>query len=347
MKELEKLYNILTVFLGESKSGFDENCIQYQFPCPHCIEKYGCQEARKYNLEISFSKGGVYQCWKCSSEGDDIMHGSIKKLIKAFGNDKLFEEYINVIHSIRDSELYKLHFKDFDTSIIEKEELKFPSSFKFFKKGEKYNYGAFKYLKDRGIDWDIIEKYKIGYTEKEEDKDFKKYSYRVIIPSYNALGELNYWVGRDYLPKSDKYPSRTKYANPKTEKKEIIFNEDKIQWDADITLVEGAFDHIVVPNSIPLLGKALDKDYKLYWDIISNSDKNKNANINVWLDDDAKETAKQVYSLLNHGNLYDKIRFIESDLGKDASEIYEKYGYKGIGKCLQNAKKVEDYKLFF
>lgn len=347
MKELEKLYNILTVFLGESKSGFDENCMQYQFPCPHCIEKYGWQEARKYNLEVSFAKGGVYQCWKCSSEGDDIMHGSIKKLIKAFGNDKLFEEYMNVMHSIRDSELYKLHFKDFDTSIIEKEELKFPSSFKFFKKGEKYNYGAFKYLKDRGIDWDIIERYKIGFTEKEEDKDLKKYSYRVVIPSYNALGELNYWVGRDYLPKSDKYPSRTKYANPKAEKKEIIFNEDKIQWDADITLVEGAFDHIVVPNSIPLLGKALDKDYKLYWDIITNSSKNKNTNINVWLDDDAKETAKQVYSLLNHGNLYGKIRFIESDLGKDASEIYEKYGYKGIGKCLQNAKKMEDYKLFF
>ena len=86
MKELEKLYNILTVFLGESKSGFDENNFQYEFPCPHCIEKYGWQEARKYNLSLSVSKNR-FQCWKCASEGDDLMHGSIRKLIKAFGNE--------------------------------------------------------------------------------------------------------------------------------------------------------------------------------------------------------------------------------------------------------------------
>lgn len=337
MKELEKLYNILTVFLGESKSGFDENNFQYEFPCPHCIEKYGWQEARKYNLSLSVSKNR-FQCWKCASEGDDLMHGSIRKLIKAFGNEKLLSEYIEVMHSIRDSELYKLHFEEFDTSIIEKEELKFPSSFKFFKKGEKYNYGAFKYLKDRGIDWDIIERYKIGYTEKEEDKDLKKYSYRVIIPSYNALGELNYWVGRDYLPKSDKYPSRTKYANPKAEKKEIIFNEDKIQWDADITLVEGAFDHIVIPNSIPLLGKALDKDYKLYWDIISKA----NASVNIFLDADAKETVKQIYKFLNHGRLYGKVRYIPCEGDEDPSSLFQKGGYKEIAAHLANAQQIDE-----
>jgi len=342
MYELEKLYNILTVFLGESKSGYSDGQMQYQFPCPHCIEKYGYQEARKYNLEVSFTKGGVYQCWKCSSEGDDIMHGSIKKLIRLFGNEKLLDEYVNVIHSIRNSELYKLHFSDFDKAIIEKEELKFPSTFKLFKKDEKNHYGALKYLQNRGIGWDIIERFKIGYTLREEDDKMKKYSYRVIIPSYNSIGELNYWVGRDYLPKNPKF-ERTKYSNPKAEKKEIIFNEDKIQWDADITLVEGAFDHIVVPNSIPLLGKALDKDYKLYWDIITKA----NAKINVWLDNDIIDNGKNIYALLNHGKLYNKIRFIYTDLGKDPSEIYEKYGYKGIAKCLQNSKKIPEYELFF
>ena len=337
MKELEKLYNILTVFLGESKSGFDENNFQYEFPCPHCIEKYGWQEARKYNLSLSVSKNR-FQCWKCASEGDDLMHGSIRKLIKAFGNEKLLSEYIEVMHSIRDSELYKLHFDEFDTSIIEKEELKFPSSFKFFKKGEKYNYGAFKYLKDRGVDWDIIERYKIGFTEKEEDKELKKYSYRVIIPSYNALGELNYWVGRDYLPKSDKFPSRTKYANPKAEKKEIIFNEDKIQWDADITLVEGAFDHIVVPNSIPLLGKALDKDYKLYWEILHNA----NGFCNIFLDADAHQTVKEIYKFLNHGRLYGKVRWIPVEGDEDPSSLYQKGGYKEIAAHLANAQQIEE-----
>ena len=336
MQELEKLYNILTVFLGDSKSGYCDGQMQYQFPCPHCIEKYGYQEARKYNLEVSFTKGGVFQCWKCSSEGDDLMHGSIKKLIRAFGNEKLLNEYISVIHSIKDSELYKFHFNEFDNTIIEKEALKLPSSFKFFEKDKRNNYTALKYLQNRGIGWDIIEKYKLGYTEREEEN--KKGSFRVIIPSYNALGELNYWVGRDYLPKSEKYAQRIKYDNPKVEKKDIIFNEDKIQWDADITLVEGTFDHIVVPNSIPLLGKALNKDYKLYWELINRA----NGNINVWLDGDAYESVKQIYSLLNHGNLYNKIRYIPTNENDDPSSLYQKGGYKEIARHLMNAQQIKE-----
>lgn len=337
--EISRIYDILVSMLGEAKSGFDESSFQYQFPCPRCIEKYGMQEARKFNLEANISRG-VYSCWKCSSEGDETMHGSFRKLIRLYGNDTLLNEYMSIIRSIRDSELYKLHFQDFDTSVVTREELKLPSSFKMFSENEPYNKTAFKYLQNRGIGWDIITKYKIGYTERETEN--KRSSYRVIIPSYDTYGELNYWVGRDYLPHNDKF-NRVKYDNPKVDKTSIIFGESNIQWDADVTLVEGPFDHIVVPNSIPLLGKALKRGYKLYWDLINKS----KACINVWLDDDAKDTAIQIYSLLNHGNLYDKVRVIETDMGKDPSEIYEKYGYKGIAKCLSESKKLEEYRLFF
>lgn len=220
MQEFERLYNIFEFMLGESKSGYCERQMQYQFPCPHCIEKYGQQEAFKYNLEVSFSNGGVYNCWKCSSEGDDTMHGSIKKLIRLFGNGDLLQEYLNIIRSIKDSKLYRLDLNDFDTSIIEREALRLPSSFKLFKKDGKNNYGALKYLENRGIGWDIIEKYKLGYTEK--DTDNRKGSYRIIIPSYDVSSELNYWVGRDYLPKSDKFTRRLKYDNPKVEKRYYI-----------------------------------------------------------------------------------------------------------------------------
>lgn len=339
-QELEKLYNILVVFLGEAKNGFDENTYQYQFPCPNCIEREGWMEARKYNLECNLQKQ-VFRCWKCDSI-DEHMSGTIVKLIRMYGNEKLLQEYKEVIRQIRESELYKLNFgsNDFniDTSIIEKEELKFPPSFKLFKKDGKNNYGALKYLQNRGIGWDIIERYKIGFTEKEEDEKTRKYSYRVIIPSYNALGELNYWVGRDYLPKSDKYALRTKYANPQTKKTEIIFNEEKVQWDADITLVEGAFDHIVVPNSVPLLGKALNKEYKLYWDLISKC----NGNVNIFLDGDAFSTVKELYSFLNHGRLYGKVRWIPVDGDEDPSSLYEKGGYKEIAKHLSDARQIDE-----
>lgn len=342
--ELEKLYNILTVFLGDSKNGFDDRTFQYQFPCPRCVEKDGWTEARKYNLEVNLQKQ-VFQCWKCSSGGDDEMRGSIVKLIRMYGNDKLLQEYKDIIRSIRESDLYKLHFNDgdfnIDTSVIEKEELKFPSTFKLFNKNEKNHYGALKYLQDRGLGWDIIERFKIGYTLREEDDKMKKYSYRVIIPSYNSMGELNYWVGRDYLPKNPKF-ERTKYSNPKAEKKEIIFNEDRIQWDADITLVEGAFDHIVVPNSIPLLGKALDKDYKLYWDIITKA----NAKVNIFLDGDVYGTVKEIYKLLNHGRLYDKVRYIPVGEKDDPSSLYQEGGYKKIAEHLANAQQIKEVYLY-
>ena len=337
-QELEKLYNILTVFLGEAKNGFDENTYQYQFPCPNCVERDGWMEARKYNLEVNLQKQ-VFKCWKCCSI-DEHMSGSIIKLIRMHGNEKLLQEYKDVIYEIRNSELYKINFSsgDFniDTSVIEREELKLPSSYKPFKKDGKNNWGAFKYLKDRGIGWDIIEKYKIGYTEREEEN--KKGSFRIIIPSYSALGELNYWVGRDYLPKSDKFPSRVKYDNPKVEKKNIIFNEEKLQWDADITLVEGPFDHIVVPNSVPLLGKALNKEYKLYWDLITKA----NANVNIMLDADAFNTVKELYKFLNHGNLYGKVRYIPMEGDEDPSSLYQSGGYKKIVEHLANAQQIDE-----
>jgi hypothetical protein len=47
--------------------------------------------------------------------------------------------------------------------------------------------------------------------------------------------------------------NKLKYINPKAEKQEIIFNIGKLNLDATIYLVEGVTDHIVTPNSIPLL----------------------------------------------------------------------------------------------
>ena len=337
--ELEKLYNILASFLGEAKNGFDGSNFQYQFACPMCVDREGQNEARKHNLEVNIQKQ-VFQCWKCSSMGEP-MRGSIVKLIRMYGNEKLLEDYKETIRSIHESDLYKLHFNkaDFniDTSIITREELKMPSSFQLFDRNSKNHGSAVRYVMERGLTWDILEKYKIGYTTREDDDEMKKYSYRVIIPSHNKFGELNYWVGRDFLPKDDRF-TRTKYANPKAEKKEIIFNEDRIQWDADITLVEGAFDHIVVPNSIPLLGKALDRDYKLYWELVTRA----NAHVNIFLDADAFQTVKEVYKLLNHGRLYDKIRYIPVGGDEDPSSLFEKGGYKAIVEHLRNARQIDE-----
>lgn len=335
--EIKRIKAILDSMLGSPKNDLDDS-LQLEYPCPCCIDKYGSSEASKYNLSLSLS-GMICNCWKCSSEGEDT-HGSIAKLIRLYGNHSMLEEFRSLLLSIRESPLYRIDKYGgglaINTSCAGIGSLRLPKSYRPFIEGGKYNKTAFNYLRERGIGWDIIKQYHIGFTEKDEAD--RKVSYRVIIPSYDSFGELNYWVGRDYLPKSDKF-NRLKYDNPRAEKHEIIFNEEKVQWDADITIVEGPFDHIVVPNSIPLLGKSLGRNSKTFRDLTEKC----NACVNLWLDDDAKDTTKQIYSLLNHGNLYGKIRIIETYDGKDPSEIYEKYGYKGIAECLSKSKKLDEW----
>ena len=327
ISEAYQLKTLLDSFLGNSKNELDES-YQIQYPCPKCVQHKGAAEKHKYNLEVNLQKG-VYNAW-CCSQYDDDMHGSILKLIKIFGNETILKEYKEITYQIQKSKLYELSFQqgDFriDVNVAEKKEVELPNNFKPLIKNEPIPKQVREYLQKRNIGWDIIQKYHLGYTT--YDKNSFQSSLRIIIPSFNKYGELNYWVGRDFTH----WEKRMKYMNPIIDKTKIIFNEEKIKWDADITLVEGPFDHIVVPNSIPLLGKSLKETHELFYHLRDKA----NANVNVWLDSDAIEDAKKLYGLLNHGKLKGRIRFIPSIEGEDPSSIYEKYGKKGIIKCLQN-----------
>lgn len=328
ISEANILKALLDSFLGDSKKELDES-YQLQYPCPRCVEHKGFGEKHKYNLEVNLQKG-VYNAW-CCSQYDDEMHGSILKLIKLFGNETILKEYKDVIKQIQASKLYDLSFNKGDFNIEfntnSAKEIGLPSNFKLFQENGKIPYQAFKYLQKRNIGWDIIKKYHIGYTD--YDKSQPHLSLRIVIPSFDKYGELNYWVGRDY----SNWDKRMKYMNPIIDKKNIIFNEEKICWDADINLVEGPFDHIVVPNSIPLLGKALKETDKLYYTLRDKV----NANINLFLDGDCPEDVKRIYKILNHGKLYGKIRYIPLPNNLDPSLLYEQYGKKGIIQALRNA----------
>ncbi len=333
--EIYKLKKILDSFLGPSKRNLDTT-YQLQYGCIKCIEDKGEKERNKFNLEVNL-RLGVYHCWSCF----DNMQGSILKLIKLYGNDDLLRDYKETIKSLKESKLYSLHFNEHDFNIDfntenNNKELELPSNFKQLTSETSYNKGALDYLFKRGIDWDIIKKHSIGFTD--YDKDNIQVSSRIIIPSFNEFGELNYWTGRDFT----KLSHRQKYFNPVVERKGIIFNEDKIQWDADITLVEGPFDHIIVPNSIPLLGKSLKEDYLLYKKLNEKA----NSNINIFLDADAEESAVLLYKLLNHGRLYNKIRVIPIEKDKDPSLIFQERGRKGIYECLSNAKQISEVFLY-
>lgn len=332
--EIKQMYNILVCMLGPSKNDLDDT-YQLQFSCPRCQERDGTQEKYKYHLEVNLAKG-FYNCWKCSSI-DDSMHGSVYKLIRKYGNQELLKQYKEAVVSFRKSSLYELKFtkEDFweENNDEESNGVDFPKEYTKFIKGKDENTRQFKYLSERGIDWLIIEKYHIGYTTYHQDN--KSLSNRIILPSFDEFGNINYWTGRDFTGN----PKRQRYFNPYVERKDIIFNEDKVQWNADITLVEGPFDHIVVPNSIPLLGKSLTMEYKLYQSLYSKA----NAKILIMLDGDAFETTKKTYGLLNQGRLRDKIRIVEipkNEMDLDPSKIFQLWGRKGIMRFLKTAKRL-------
>ncbi len=106
---------------------------------------------------------------------------------------------------------------------------------------------AIRYLKNRGIDDDKILKYKIGFCDRGD------YRGRVIIPSFDSDGTLNYFVGRSYLANSS-----SPYKNPAVEKNKIVFNEINLLFDRDMYIVEGVFDAFSCgSNSVPLLGSSI------------------------------------------------------------------------------------------
>ena len=167
---------------------------------------------------------------------------------------------------------------------------------------------------------------------------------RIIIPSYDEFGDLNYYLGRDYTGKS-----KLRYKNCDTDKKEIIFQESLINWDSTIYLCEGSFDAMRFPsNGIAMLGKSLGPEYALYRKIMERA----NADVVIVLDGDTAEIeTKKLYKLLNVGRLFGKVKYIDLWNGispyKDMSEIYEHDGKKGILNVLKQVKQYNEIDLIY
>ena len=142
---------------------------------------------------------------------------------------------------------------------------------------------AMMYLHKRGITHEDILKYGIGYC------DEGLYTNRIIIPSYDEGGQLNFFVGRDI------FDSKMKYRNSPTQK-DIIGFDLFINWDEPIVLCEGPFDAIAIKrNAIPLFGKSILP--KLRKKIIEKKVKQ----IYISLDRDAiGDSIKMVEDFMNH-----------------------------------------------
>lgn len=324
-------YDILKSFLDESKQGGYQNGVeQYQFCCPCCAEDNGGKPDGKFNLEVNFLLGKCH-CWKCD------LKGKINRIIKKYSGESLASAYLEDIKMILSTQMYQLHRYEELVKLVDEEEIKLPKTFTLIGDIKSLRNGKLKnFLEKRHITQEMVDTYHLGYTKWEDEE--KNVRSRIIVPSYDKNGNLTYWTGRDFTG----YDGRQKYLNVKADRKKIVFNEGLIEWDGDIVLVEGIIDSLVYPNCIPLMGKQLYNDSRLY-DMLTQYS---NGNIIICLDSDTEiAETKRIYRLLNKGRLRGRIRYIRMNEHKDFGEIFEKEGKQGLINVLAHAKQFTEFEL--
>jgi len=228
---------------------------EHQFHCPKCNH-------HKLKLSVNIDKG-VFKCWICDYSGTKISP-LIRRFAPSYYADwRLLEGEVDL--------------DKYDTIFAEQEELPpqvidLPENFQTLTgKKTRVKRKALNYLYSRGFtDTDILA-WKIGFC------DFGEYQDRVIVPSFDVQGNLNFFIARSY---TDDW---MKYKNPKVSK-DIIFNGLNVDWDSDIVLVEGVFDAMKCQNAIPLLGSTLRENSILFQKICERK-----PNVYLALDDDVKD----------------------------------------------------------
>jgi len=307
MEENSIVLGYLENILGKSSKKSKDN---HAFNCPFCNHR-----KPKLEIDLRTNENGhnFWNCWVCGTKGK-----SIKSLLRRLKVEKSLAT--EILQYIRKGETFDYE----DLQIVE-----LPKEFQPLSKSSTTSVIANKikkYLYRRGLtDQDFI-KYNIGYCLKGE------YHGRVIIPSYNEDGILNYFVGRSF---EDSY---LKYKNPPVSR-DIVSFENLINWNQPIILTEGVFDAMAIKrNAIPILGKNISKS------LMKKLILNKVKDIYIALDRDAfKAALAHCERFLSMGK---RIYLIDMQ-DKDPSEM----GFENFTRYVQSAEeltltKLLQYKLY-
>jgi len=286
----EKL-KIIKEVLGRGFASNDE----ILFYCPYCKHD-------KQKLSLNVDKN-VFKCWVCDTTGRDI-----RRLVRRFGSFKQLQKWDEITSTVDVSGFDKIFFENQEEETIE-QIIKLPVDFRSLANGATplTALPALKYLTKRDISKEDILHWKIGYC------DSGPYANRIIVPSFNNDGYVNYFVARTY---NNNYK---RYKNPPASR-DICFNELYIDWDADLVITEGVFDAVKAgPNAVPLLGSTLRENSKLFQKIVKHD-----TPIYLALDADAeKKEAKIINLFLKYGiELYKIDTTGYDDIGEMSKERF-------------------------
>ena len=261
---MNKIVNLLNRVLGDSGVKLKkQNEFMYWSP-------FITHHKRKLQVNIQTQK---WHCWVSNTGGRNLFQ--LFKRVNA--SREQFNELVELVGEPKYSRVKKQDKKDL---------VRLPDEYKPLWNGGDgiVKRHALTYMYKRGFTDDDILKHNIGYC------DEGKYSNRIIIPSYDSDGQLNFFVGRDF------YKSKLKYINSFTSK-DVIGFDLFINWDEPIILCEGVFDAMSFKrNAIPLFGKTMSK--RLHKKILQQKVKK----VFLALDDDAKLDAMKISEkLMNEG----------------------------------------------
>lgn len=262
---IDNKLKILKKVLGQCYSKTDEHL----FFCPKC-------DHHKKKLSVNVKKN-VFKCWVCDWSGKNLY-----RIVRNYGDVNSRYEWRSITE---ETEIENFHDKLFSkNSVVKvKNNLTLPNEFVSLanKSLPKTSANPINYLESRGLTREDIIKWKIGYCTTG------KYASRIVFPSFDEEGDLNYFVTRAY---DDNW---RKYLNPSS-KKDIIFNRLYLDFSKDMVLVEGVFDAVIAgDNSVPLLGSTLTERSKLFYEIVKND-----TPIYLALDPDARRKADKIIKLL-------------------------------------------------
>lgn len=298
MEIKKRLTSILDNVLG--KRGVSGGANEIAYCCPFCNH-------HKPKLQINVETQ-QWHCWVCDAKGKSVF--TLVKKLKA--SKAVYEELSQIYKNTK----FTKHEKQKDAFV------KLPEEFipMAFLQSSSLSYKHAKtYLKNRGITDDDIVKYSIGYCI---DGD---YGGRIIVPSYDENGNLNYFVARSF------YNSPLKYKNPPAPKDTVIFDL-YINWNMPVVLCEGVFDAMAIKrNAVPLLGKTVQET--LLKKLINSTKE-----VIVCLDADAQDTMYKVTEkLLRHGVKVSRVNLTEGD----PSDL----GFTTMNYALQKSIPVNEYDL--
>lgn len=266
---------------------------EFYWMCPFCHH-------HKPKLAINLNKG-AWHCWVCNASG--------KKLISLFKKIDCTKEQITQLVQLTNEDI-----KIPDQYVSGHLALP-PEYHPLWKPLNRIDYKhAIQYLTQRGITAHDILRYQLGYCPDGT------YANRIIIPSYDEHGKLNYFVGRSFYDSDG-----LKYKNPKVSKNIIGF-EYHINWKYPIILCEGVFDAIAIKrNAIPLLGKTIPTS------VLSKIIEHQVKDVYLALDNDAmKQTTRMASHLIKDGI---NVHIVELN-DKDPSQI----GFIHMNELIKNAR---------